>query len=204
VGEWDLVEAERRQLADLAAALTTEQWAAPSLCVGWKVHDVVAHVAGLPKMSVRSLLPAVIKNEFNVNKAIASLAIAAGTEQQVDVVSKLRSVATATRRPLGMKPAGILADALVHQQDIRRPLALPREIPEDRLRVALDSIKDNPALGSKKRIAGLRLVATDISWTHGTGSEVCGPAEALVMAMAGRRSACEDLVGEGLAVLAQR
>jgi hypothetical protein len=54
---------------------------------------------------------------------------------------------------------------------------------------------------AKKRIAGFTLTATDIDWSHGQGPEVLGPAEALVMMMAGRAAALDDLWGEGKAAL---
>ena len=47
------------------------------------------------------------------------------------------------------------------------------------------------------RTRGLRLVATDIDWSHGGGPEVRGPGEALLMAMAGRGDALKDLSGPG-------
>jgi hypothetical protein len=50
----------------------------------------------------------------------------------------------------------------------------------------------------------LKLVATDMSWSHGSGPEVSGPAEALVMMMAGRVGALDDLSGEGRAELVAR
>ncbi len=36
--------AERRRLAGLLAGLTPAQWAHPSLCSGWRVREVVAHI----------------------------------------------------------------------------------------------------------------------------------------------------------------
>ena len=58
--------------------------------------------------------------------------------------------------------------------------------------------------GAKKRIAGLKLTATDMDWSHGNGPEVTGPAEALVMMMAGRLVALDDLSGEGKTTLVTR
>jgi uncharacterized protein (TIGR03083 family) len=204
VSDWDLLAAERRDLADFAAKLTVEQWNAPTLCSDWKVRDVVAHVAGQPTASIRDVLPAIFKSGFKFNKALASLAIEAGATPQDELVASLRDNAASTRRPFGIKPAALLSDAVVHGQDIRRPLGLPRDIPEDRLRVALDDMKASSFLGTKKRVAGLNLVATDIDWSLGVGREVRGPAEAILMAMCGRTSACDDLTGEGVATLRQR
>ena len=62
----------------------------------------------------------------------------------------------------------------------------------------------NLLIGSKRRIAGLTLRATDAEWTHGTGPEVSGPILSLVMAMTGRKVADDDLTGEGVATLRSR
>lgn len=102
------------------------------------------------------------------------------------------------------EPANLLAGTLVHAQDVRRPLGLPREIPPDRLRVTLDCEKGNGLLGIKKRVAGLSLVATDLDWFHGEGPEVRGTAEVILMTMLNRRVALTDLTGDGVATLSSR
>ena len=64
--------------------------------------------------------------------------------------------------------------------------------------------RSNLVLGAKKRIAGLKLRATDADWTHGDGPEVSGPMVSLVMAMTGRKAAIEDLKGDGVDTLRSR
>ena len=62
----------------------------------------------------------------------------------------------------------------------------------------------NPPTGAKRRIAGVTLRATDTDWRHGSGPEVTGPAIALLLAMAGRKTALDDLTGPGVALLRSR
>ena len=97
---------------------------------------------------------------------------------------------------------------LIHQQDIRRPLGLARELGPDRLTAALDfalSRKGSVSVaGARKRADGLRLIAEDIDWSYGSGEEVRGPAEAIVMAVNGRTSAVSDLSGDGIDTLGAR
>ncbi len=57
---------------------------------------------------------------------------------------------------------------------------------------------------AKKRIAGLRLAATDGPFTTGSGPLVSGPTTALVMAMTGRATYCDDLEGDGVKLLRGR
>ena len=91
---------------------------------------------------------------------------------------------------------------VVHGQDMCRPLGVKRDLPKSHLVPVANTVKvDVYRFGTKKRIAGLRLTASDMDWTYGIGPEVTGPLEALVMMMAGRAVALDDLSGEGKAVL---
>ena len=59
-------------------------------------------------------------------------------------------------------------------------------------------------LGIKKRIAGVRLCATDIDWQWGDGPEIRGPGEALFFAMLKKRMLLDKLDGDGVTVLTAR
>jgi uncharacterized protein (TIGR03083 family) len=94
---------------------------------------------------------------------------------------------------------------LIHGQDICRPLGIRRELPPAHLLAVAEFVKDDvQRFGAKKRIEGFTLRATDMDWSHGQGPAVLGPAEALVMMMAGRSAALDDLSGEGTAELRER
>ena len=90
-----------------------------------------------------------------------------------------------------------LVEALIHHQDIRRPLGLPRAIPPERLLPALRTALIAPDIGGLWRIRGVRLVATDLGFSAGAGPEVRGTVEALLMAIAGRRDVMSELSGPG-------
>nr|MDT0522990.1 hypothetical protein [Streptomyces sp. DSM 41633] len=72
------------------------------------------------------------------------------------------------------------------------------------LQQILPRVPGNPRLGAGRRIKGLRLRANDIEWAHGSGPEVTGTGEALLLAMTGRRQAAEELSGEGATTLLAR
>jgi len=135
-------------------------------------------------------------NQVGVDE-LASLS----TEQ---LLHKLR----AQLRPQGLATTfgGRLAllDVTIHHQDIRRPLGRPRQIPAERLRLVLGDSVRSPALPGWHLARGVRLMPTDLDWSHGSGPEVTGPAEAVLMAIAGRRSAIEELAGPGQPVVAGR
>jgi hypothetical protein len=91
-----------------------------------------------------------------------------------------------------------LSELLIHHQDIRRAVAAPRFVPEERLLPVLWHTRSSPLLRGAWRTRGVRLVGMDLGWSAGHGLPVYGPVEALLMAMAGRQSALADLVGPGM------
>jgi uncharacterized protein (TIGR03083 family) len=121
---------------------------------------------------------------------------------------QLLALFNAHLRPRGL-PAAFggriaLLDGLVHHQDVRRALGLPRTVALERLRAALPFALIAPPIGAFRRVWGLRLVVTDLDWAAGWGSEVRGPGEAMLMAIAGRRDAVVELSGPGQPILARR
>jgi uncharacterized protein (TIGR03083 family) len=203
---WEMIAAERTEFADFLDGLTPAQWDSPSLCTEWKVRDAAAHViGGIELPSIPSFLVSIAKNGFSFNKANAVAARELGSHPTDELRKQLRDRIGVRKTPPGLKPPNLLGDTIVHQQDCRRPLGIPRQIPEERLRTVLDAMKDvNPIVGNKKRVAGVKLVATDMDWTHGEGPEARGPGEALLMAMNGRKAALDDLEGDGVATLRAR
>jgi uncharacterized protein (TIGR03083 family) len=99
----------------------------------------------------------------------------------------------------------MLGEVVVHGEDIRRPLGVHAMVATDAVVECLELYKRaNFPVGTKKRIAGLKLSASDVEWSHGAGPEVSGPALSLLLVMAGRAVAVDELSGEGVAVLRPR
>ena len=202
----ELARAERGDLAALLQGLTPEQWEAPSLCEQWRVRDVVAHVLSYDELEAAGLARRVARGRFLLNRTNAvGVAESAGRTPQELLEAAQRCI---TPRGLTALLGGRIAlvDGMIHQQDIRRPLGLPRTIPPERLMPALNFARFAPAIGvpAAGRARGLKLVATDFDWSAGRGPEVRGTGEALLMAMAGRRGVVDELSGEGQATLARR
>lgn len=197
-----MATAERTELADLLTTLTPEQWEAQSLCERWRVRDVVAHVMSFDDVGLLGMFRRVIRGRIvNANQVWVDQLASLTTEQLLD---RLR----AHLRPQGLATTfgGRLAllDVTIHHQDIRRPLGLPRRIPAERLQLVLGDSLHTPELPAWHLARGLRLNPTDLDWTHGRGPELTGPAEAVLMAITGRRSAVGELAGPGRQVLAAR
>jgi len=121
-----------------------------------------------------------------------------------DTMARFEAVMTSTKHPPGPTDTW-LGETVVHSEDIRRPLGIEHRFPAEVMVRVADFYKgSNLLIGSKKRIEGLTLSATDAEWSHGTGPEVAGPILSLVMAMTGRKEALDDLTGEGVATLRSR
>jgi uncharacterized protein (TIGR03083 family) len=200
----DLAIAERRDLADLLATLTPEQWAAPTLCTEWSVRDVAAHLVSYEDFGTLDLLrrgAATARRPWRLNELVLAEYDDLGPEE---VLARVRRFVrpTGTTAQLGGRIG--LTDGVVHHQDIRRGLGLSREVPAERLLVALDFAVWAPPLRGAWRARGIRLVATDLDWSRGSGPEAAGPAEAVLMAMAGRGPAANDLTGPGVDLLRSR
>lgn len=200
----DLARAERVDLYETLAGLHPDQWDAPSLCVGWTVRDVVAHVIGNDELSGPALAARFVRGGFLPDR-INRIGVEKARERSTsDLLASLerhldpRGPAAALGGRLG------LVDALVHHQDIRRPLGLARTVPPDRLLPSLGIALYSPVILGVRRVRGLRLVAHDIDWAWGRGPEVGGTGEALLMVIAGRSSAVAELSGPGKHLLSTR
>ena len=199
-----LAQAERADLAALLTTLTPDQWDAPSLCAKWRVRDVVAHVIGFDVQGMTGYVRTLVLAGGSPHRA-NQRAVDAFRDLDpwwlLDLVKRYRTPEGVTARS-GYRVA--LTDGAIHHQDIRRPLGMPREIEPERLRAVLDFAMVSPRVHAAARVRGLRLQATDIDWHHGTGPEVRGPGESLLMAAAGRPDALGELDGPGQATLAGR
>jgi hypothetical protein len=99
----------------------------------------------------------------------------------------------------------MVGEVVLHGEDIRRPLGIRRDYPTETLVTVADFYKgSNLLLGTKTRIAGLSLRATDADWSTGAGPEVRGPMISLLLGMTGRSAGLSDLSGDGLATLRSR
>lgn len=201
---WDTIAAERGALAEDLAGLTDEQWNAPSLCSGWTVRELVAHQSGTASLTPPTFLVRLAGSGFSFEKF---------TRREIDrhlgatpeeTLAEFKSLQHSTKSPPGPK-ASWLGETIVHSEDIRRPLGIEHSYPPDAVRQVLDFYKNsNTLIGTKDRIAGITLRATDADWSHGEGPVAEGPLIDLLMAATGRRDGAERLSGDGAATLVSR
>jgi uncharacterized protein (TIGR03083 family) len=201
---WATIAAERGALADDLSGLTSSQWDTPSLCTGWTVLDIVAHLSATASLNPATFFLGMFKSGFNFDRfANGQIAKHRGTDPAT-TLSEFRGLQNSTSAPPGPKTSW-LGEVVIHGADVRRPLGIPHSYPPGAIREVIDFYKgSNLLIGSKNRIAGLALQATDQDWQHGQGEQVEGPLLSLLLAMTGRDAACDELTGPGAQTLRSR
>ena len=201
---WPVIHAERKALATDLQALDAGQWQAVSLCSQWTVRDVTAHMTATAKITPPAFFTKLAMSGFNFGRLQdKDIAVEKGAST-ADTLDRFDAVVNSEKHPPGPIDSW-LGEAVLHAEDIRRPLAIQHEYPTDALVRLADFYKgSNLVVGTKRRIEGLTLRATDADWSHGSGPEVSGPIMPLVMAMTGRKAALDELAGDGVATLRAR
>ncbi len=197
---WRVIEQERLSLAALLEGLTDEQWTSPSLCDGWRVKDVAAHVALTPQApGPLSMLVEGVRAGGRFHKINRDFAVRHAERSGADLVAELREHAASRRLPKVTNYRNIVMDVLVHGQDIAIPLGIPREMPKDGARAGIDRVWTMGwPFGVKRALKRFRFTATDVDWAAGDGPEVSGPVEALLLLLTGRPAALPRLSGRGI------
>lgn len=199
------IEAERLDLASQLDDLSSADWSAASLCSGWTVKDVVAHLTLATRLSPLAAMGGVLKARGDINRMIGDSARRRSAQfDPAELVAQLRETAGSPKRPLGTQPPDPLVDMLVHGQDIVRPLGRSRAMAPDRVSTALAHVAGSSFFGVGKRFDGLRFVATDLDWSTGSGAEVRGPGGQLLLLLTGRPAGLDGLDGPGVATAVAR
>jgi uncharacterized protein (TIGR03083 family) len=199
---WSLVHAERAALIDDLERLDAGSWDVPSLCPGWTVHDVVAHLVDTARTTRLGFVVGLARAGFDFDRQNARGVERERGSSPQETLERLRRVASRTSTP----PAPLdtrLVEEVVHGEDIRRPLGLTRSYPDEAVVRALRLQARTPASfgGAKELVARVRLTATDADVSIGNGRELSGTGLSLLLAVSGRQVAVDDLAGPGVEAL---
>ena len=204
---WAGIDEQRARTATLLEGLAPDQWEHPSLCDGWSVRHVAAHLT-MQQQRVRDALgfirrhPRILRsmplNTF-IHDAGVIQAQALSTEQ---IVAEIRNGIGSRRHNPGLTPLETLTDILVHSQDIAIPLGV--ELP---MRPSLSALAATrrwdtrntwlATVNHRLPLNTYQLRATDTDWSRGQGPAVTGHIGAILLLLTGRTAALEQLAGEG-------
>jgi uncharacterized protein (TIGR03083 family) len=183
-----VVAAEYQRLADLLASVPAEAWDTPSLCEGWRVREVVAHLTMPARYDEGAFMEELRAYGFDFAKLSDEVAARDGQAAPASLVTNLRSERLHRWAPPEGGYHGALNHVVVHSLDVTVPLGAGRLAPDEAIRVVLDDLTAGGVhqhFGTE--IAGRRLESTDLAWTWGTGPVVRGNAGDLALALCGRR-----------------
>lgn len=199
---WPLVHAERAALIADLTHVDVARWDRPSLCDGWTVHDVVAHLVDVARTTRLGFVVDMARARFDFDRQNTRGIERARGASPRETLQRLRDAAARTSTP----PAPLdtrIVEEVVHGEDIRRPLGIFHSYSEEAVvRSLRQQVRTSTTFGgAKELVAGVRLTATDVDLTIGDGPDVSGSALALLMTVSGRRVALDELDGPGVAVL---
>jgi uncharacterized protein (TIGR03083 family) len=204
---WNHIHVERAALAETLATLTPTQWEHESQCAGWTVKDVAAHVISNPQLGLGTVTKLFARNlgrGYNtmIFRETKRLAASQSTEQ---ILADFATYADSRKHVATTTVIEPMLDALVHHQDIVRPLGIRHDMAPDAAAVAADRCRALSLLmGSRQVVRSVRMVATDFDWTRGRGPSVKAPMQELLMLCAGRAADAALVSGDGLEMVTTR
>ncbi|MCW2846126.1 MAG: hypothetical protein JWR90_100 [Marmoricola sp.] len=194
---WQTIDQQRSELADLMDELTDHEWQTPSLCTGWRVREVGAHLT-LAQMTLLAAIGPTLRARGSFDRMIHQTAVRRAELPVGDYPVLLRAMVGSRRKAPFVSDVEPLIDQLVHGQDMAVPLGRTREMP---IAAATVATQRAWSMGfpfrAGKRLHGFTLTATDARWTVGEGPVVEAPIRVLLMLVTGRDVVLPELGGPG-------
>ncbi|SHJ26483.1 TIGR03083 family protein [Tessaracoccus bendigoensis DSM 12906] len=207
---WAGIDDQRTRTVDLLGKLTKQQWDHPSLCQGWTVRHVAAHLT-LQQQRIRDVAafiahhPSMLRHP-TLNRVIHESALIQSRLPTEEIIARIKATTGSRRHNAFVTPLETLTDILVHSQDIALPLHLKLEMSPAASATAAtrrwDTRRSRLSMVFRRLpLDGYHLTATDTDWNRGDGPEVLGPIGALLLLLTGRTAALDQLAGEGAQTL---
>lgn len=183
-----MVAAEYLALADLLGSATDAAWDTPSLCEGWRVREVIAHLTMPARYDQEAFVAELQARDFDFRRLSNELAARDAQLPTQELVANVRADTLLRWTPPGGGYHGALNHVVVHGLDATVPLGLARRSPDETVRVVLTNLTEggiHEDFGTD--ISGRRLEASDLDWSHGSSGPVLrARAEDLVLMICGR------------------
>jgi uncharacterized protein (TIGR03083 family) len=191
------IAAERRELAAILGGLPPESWDSPTLCAGWRVREVVAHITMPLRYPPPRFAFEMIRSRGNFNRMADRCARRDAAAPPAQLAAALRDNEQNPWKPPGGGYQGALTHDVIHGLDITVALGLGRQVPAERLGIVLAGVtaaKSVRFFGTD--LGGIELRADDLDWSFGSGTPVSGSAQDLALVVCGRKLPPGHLRGE--------
>jgi uncharacterized protein (TIGR03083 family) len=195
------IAAEFLALADTLGAMDEGRWDEPSLCEGWRVREVIAHLTMAARYPEGRFMAKLQEHGFDFTALSNAIAHEDAQLPTSELVGNLRSKTMHEWAPPGGGYRGALDHVVIHGLDAILPLGLPRGGPEQNLRIVLDDLTHGAGhehFGVS--VDGRRLEATDLDWSFGSGPSLNGTSGELIVTLCGRALPDGRLQGTPLTV----
>ncbi len=190
------VAGERTDLAEVLAGLPEDDWDKPTLCTGWRVRELVAHMVMPYRLSTPRFLLGMVRARGNFDRfADRHARSEAAVLSPAELTETLRQNVDHPWKPPGGGYQGALSHDVIHGLDLTVALGIDRQVPSDRMRYILDSMNPRQLKYFGVDLSGIELQATDLDWTHGTGEPLSGTAQDLLLVLSGRTLPADHLSG---------
>jgi uncharacterized protein (TIGR03083 family) len=181
------VAAEFAALAELLDLATDVQWDTPSLCEGWRVREVIAHMTMAARYPEDKFTAELRRCDFDFGRLSNEIASRDAQLPTSELLANLRSDEMRHWQPPGGGYHGALNHVVIHGLDVTVPLGVPRRSSDETIRIILDDLTEGGGHENfGTRFEGHRLRATDLDWSYGSGPEVRGKAEDIALLLCGR------------------
>ncbi|MGW0247350.1 maleylpyruvate isomerase family mycothiol-dependent enzyme [Nocardia goodfellowii] len=182
------IQAERSELADILAGLDESDWDKPSLCQGWRVREVVAHITMPFRMSLPKFALEMVKARGDFNRMADRVARKETAQiSAAEFVRCLRDNIAHPWKPPGGKLVDSLSHDIIHGLDCTVALGLDRVVPADRLEYAIRDQSPKSIEFFGVDLSGVQLRAEDMDWGYGSGTPLTGRAQDLLLVQCGRK-----------------
>jgi uncharacterized protein (TIGR03083 family) len=202
---WSVIIERRLAVADLLDSLNDREWETPSLCDGWRIRDVAAHLAMIPNPpSAGKMLADTVRARGSFHRLNFDISKRHAQRPTAELAAEVRRYADSRRLPVVTNYRNVMFDVLVHSLDIAIPLGRDLPMPAEAAAAGATRVwRMGWPFWSRRRLRGLALEATDTRWSAGSGELVTGPMEALLLLVTGRTGAAlPRLTGLGVRRLA--
>jgi uncharacterized protein (TIGR03083 family) len=207
---WAVIDAQRARTVRLLQDLKPADWELASLCDGWRVRDVAAHLT-MQQMTLGDALMALLRHPGGMNHVNHANAVSAANRPTEELIAEIGGMIGSRRHNVGVTPRDTLIDIIVHGQDIAIPLRRRLDVPTEAAAIAATQVWSSQDSRKGRLLSRVfrpvpyrsyRLIATDTEWAVGDGPEIRGPILAILLLLTGRTAGYTELAGPGAAALA--
>lgn len=192
----EAIRAERQAFGDVLTDLPDAAWDSRSLCEGWRVREVVAHMTMPFRYRAPAFLAEMVRSRGNFARMADHVARRDAQAPIGRLLDGWRTNENHPWKPPGGGLKGALTHDVVHGLDITIPLGIQHPVSEPTLRVVLEQATSPLSLKHfGLDLTGIRLEADNLDWAFGDGEPLCGAAHHLLMVLMDRRLPAKLLSG---------